>query len=162
VLVQGTDGYLYGVLYENTLPNLGSLFRISLSGQYQQLYNFTATTGEGVGASLMQHTNGLFYSSAEYGGTYGFGAIYSLDMHLAPFITLVRPAGKVGQSAQILGQGLTGTTTVNFNGKAATSFSVVNDTYMTAVVPTGAKTGPVVVTTPTSKLTSNVNFRISK
>jgi hypothetical protein len=33
---------------------------------------------------------------------------------------------------------------------------------MTAVVPTGATTGKVVVTTPTGKLTSNVRFRILK
>jgi hypothetical protein len=66
------------------------------------------------------------------------------------------------QSAQILGQGLTGATKVTFNGKAATSFSAVEDTYMTAVVPTGATTGKVVVTTPTGKLTSNVRFRILK
>jgi len=37
---------------------------------------------------------------------------------------------------------------------------VVNDTYMTAVVPSGATTGKVVVTTPSGPLTSNVNFRI--
>lgn len=33
---------------------------------------------------------------------------------------------------------------------------------MTAVVPAGATTGPVVVTTPSGALTSNVNFRIAK
>ena len=37
-----------------------------------------------------------------------------------------------------------------------------SDTYMTAVVPAGATTGPVVVTTPVGLLSSNVNFRISK
>jgi uncharacterized Zn-binding protein involved in type VI secretion len=87
--------------------------------------------------------------------------VYSLDMSLGPFIGFVRPTGKVGQTAQILGQGLTGTTSVTFNGVPAASFSVVSDTYMTAVVPSGATTGPMVVTTPTAKLTSNVNFRIS-
>jgi hypothetical protein len=37
---------------------------------------------------------------------------------------------------------------------------VKSDTFMTAVVPTGATTGKVVVTTPGGTLTSNVNFRI--
>jgi hypothetical protein len=32
--------------------------------------------------------------------------------------------------------------------------------YLTAVVPSGAATGKVVVTTPSGALTSNVNFRI--
>jgi hypothetical protein len=86
--------------------------------------------------------------------------MFSLNMGLGPFITFVQPTGKVGQAVQILGQGLKGTTSVTFNGIAATSFTVVNDTYMTAVAPTGATTGPVVVTTPSGALTSNVSFRI--
>ena len=72
------------------------------------------------------------------------------------------PTGKVGETAQILGQGLSGTTSVTFNGVAAATFAVVSDTYMTAVVPSGANTGAVVVTTPGGALTSNVSFRISK
>ena len=59
-----------------------------------------------------------------------------------------------------LGNRLLGTTTVTFNGVPATSFTVQSDTYMTAVVPSGATTGKVVVTTPGGTLTSNVNFRI--
>jgi hypothetical protein len=38
---------------------------------------------------------------------------------------------------------------------------VLTDTYMTAVVPSGATTGKVVVTTPGGALTSNVNFRVT-
>lgn len=81
-------------------------------------------------------------------------------MSLGPFVTLVRNTGGVAQAAQILGQGFTGTTAVTFNGAQATSFKVLNDTYMTAVIPSGATTGPVVVTTPSGALTSNKNFRI--
>jgi hypothetical protein len=81
-------------------------------------------------------------------------------MGLGPFITFVRPSGGVGQTAQILSQGLTGTTSVTFNGVAATSFKVFSDTYMTAIVPSGVTTGKVVVTTPGGVLTSNVSFRI--
>ena len=110
----------------------------------------------------MQDTSGEFYGTTWVGSTYNYGAIYSLDMGLGPFIKFVRPSGTVGQAAQILGQGLTGTTSVTFNGLPASSFSVVSDTYMTAVVPSGATTGPVVVTMPTGPLTSNVSFRISK
>jgi hypothetical protein len=81
-------------------------------------------------------------------------------MELGPFVAFVQPDAKVGQTAEILGQGLTGTSAVVFDGVAATEFSVVNDTYMTAFVPSGATTGPVVVTTPGGALTSNVSFRI--
>jgi hypothetical protein len=86
--------------------------------------------------------------------------VYSLDVGLGPFIALVQPQGKIGQNAQILGQGLTGATSVTFNGVPTTRFTVVGDTFMNAVVPSGATTGKVVVTTPAGALTSNVNLRI--
>jgi hypothetical protein len=81
-------------------------------------------------------------------GTHNDGFLFSVDMSLGPFVAFVYPGGRVGSTAEILGQGLTGSTSVTFNGLAATSFTVVSDTYMTAVVPAGAMTGAVVVTTP--------------
>jgi hypothetical protein len=109
--------------------------------------------------SVVQATSGKFYGT--YTSNSG-GAFYSLDAGLGPFVAFVLPSGRPPQTAQILGQGLTGATAVTFNGVAATSFKVVSDTYMTAVVPAGATTGPVVVNTLTGQLSSNVNFRISK
>jgi uncharacterized protein (TIGR03437 family) len=83
-------------------------------------------------------------------------------MSLGPFVALVRDTGRVGSTAQILGQGLIGTTSVTFNGLAANGFKVVSDTYVTAVVPFGARTGSVVVTTPSGTLTSNKNFQVTQ
>ena len=83
-----------------------------------------------------------------------------MNIGLGPFVAFVQPAGRTGSTAQILGQGLTGTTAVAFNGVPATSFHVISDTYVTAVVPSSATTGPVIVTTPGGTLTSNKNFRI--
>jgi uncharacterized repeat protein (TIGR03803 family) len=160
-LVQATDGYLYGGTTRGGANGLGTVFRIGTSGAYSQLYSFSSATGSNP-LGLMQDTNGLLYGTLAQSGTYGYGDIYSLSMGLGPFITFVRPSGKVGQAVQILGQSLTGTTGVTFNGIKATNFKVVGDTYMTAVVPSGATSGPVVVTTPTGNLTSNVRFRILK
>ncbi|MGD0165494.1 MAG: hypothetical protein ABSB39_23850 [Candidatus Sulfotelmatobacter sp.] len=86
--------------------------------------------------------------------------MYGLDMGLGPFISFVRASGRIGAPAEILGQGFRGTRSVTFNGIPATSFTVVTDTFMTAVVLTGATTGPVVVTTPSGNLTSNKNFSV--
>jgi hypothetical protein len=116
--------------------------------------------GSTVNAPLLQHTNGKFYGDTYSGGRFYQGSIFSLDMGLGPFISLVRYTGRIGQPVQILGQALTGSTAVTINGVAATSFKVVSDTYMTAVIPAGATTGPVVVTTATGTLTSNHNLRI--
>ncbi len=159
-LVQGTDGKLYGAAFNGGANEVGALYQISTAGQYKLLYSFPDRIGYGPGAALLQHTNGMFYGTTLYGGRYSEGAMYSLDMGLGPFISLVRYTGRTGQPVQILGQGLTGSTAVTVNGVAATSFKVVSDTYMTALVPIGATTGPVVVTTPTGTLTSNHNFQI--
>jgi uncharacterized repeat protein (TIGR03803 family) len=161
-LMQATDGNLYGTTALGGSSGFGTIFKISTRGSYQQLYSFTGTTGESPGPPPLQHTNGLLYGGTEFGGTYGYGVIYSLDMGLGPFITFVRANGKVGQKAQILGQGLTGTTSVTFNGLPASSFTVVSDTYMTAVVPSGATSGTVTVKTPSGTLISNKTFRVSK
>jgi multidrug resistance efflux pump len=48
---------------------------------------------------------------------------------------------------------------VTFDGVAA-AFTANSGTYVDATVPTGATTGPVVLTLPTGALTSNVNFRV--
>jgi uncharacterized repeat protein (TIGR03803 family) len=161
-LVQATDGNLYGTTSARGTGGYGTIFRISLTGKFKPLYSFTAAIGESPGPPPLQHTNGLFYGSLPFGGTYGYGAIYELNTGLGPFVTFVRPTGKVGQAAEILGQGLTGTTGVTFNGVPASSFAVRSETYMIALVPSGATTGPVVVTTPSGALTSNKAFRILK
>jgi hypothetical protein len=73
----------------------------------------------------------------------------------------VSTSGNVGKTVEILGQGFTGTTAVSFNGTAAASFTVVSSTYLTAIVPGGAKTGSVTVVTPGGTLTSNKAFRVT-
>jgi uncharacterized repeat protein (TIGR03803 family) len=160
-VILGSDSALYGSTNGGGANETGTLYRFRSDGTYERLYSFPRT-GQDMQyptGNLLQHTNGKFYGTA-YGTTYG--CIYVLDMGLPPFVTFVRAQGHVGATAEILGQALTGTTSVTFNGIPATSFSVVSDTYMTAVVPIGAMTGPVVVTTPTGTLTSNKSFRISQ
>jgi hypothetical protein len=85
---------------------------------------------------------------------------YKLDLGLKPFVSFVSGSGSVENTIEILGPGFTGTTSVSFNGTAAT-FKVISSTYLTAVVPKGATTGFVMVTTPKRKLTSNKKFRVN-
>jgi len=166
-LIQATDGKFYGAAGSNT--SSGVLFQITSIGKYKVLLNLTNTTGKYPGAnpqvSLFQHTNGTLYGDTDGGGTGKLcfcGVLYSLGMKLGPFVSFVGPLfeGKVGKTIEILGQGLTGTSNVSFHGVSAT-FAVVSDTYLTAVVPAGATTGSVIVTTPGGKLTSNKIFRVT-
>lgn len=159
-LTQATDGNLYGTTPTGGGSNDGIVYKISPAGAYTNLYSFTGSNGQSPFSPPFQDTNGILYGTTEFGGTNGYGTVYSLNMGLSPFAGLVNSAGKSGQTAQILGQGLTGTTMVTFNGVPATSVTVVSDTYLTAVVPAGATTGPVVVTTPTAIINSNKNFSV--
>jgi hypothetical protein len=61
----------------------------------------------------------------------------------------------------ITGTALTGTTKVTFDGVAASTFTVVSDTEVTATVPTGAKTGKIAVTTNGVVATSTGSFTLN-
>jgi len=161
--VEGTDGNLYGTALAGGVEGKGMVFKITPSGTLTTLYSFCAQDNCADGASpyggLFQATGGTFYGTTYYGGAYGDGTIFSLDMGLGPFVAFVRNSGKVGSNVEVLGQGFTGTTGVSFNGTPA-NFKVVSATYLTATVPNGATTGYVTVTTPGGTLQSNVMFRL--
>ena len=94
------------------------------------------------------------------GNSLGGSVFYSFNVGLKPFVKLVTWMGKAGAKAQILGQGFTGTTAVSFDGVAA-KFDNVSDTYLTATVPSGARTGSVTVTTFGGSLASDRNFLVT-
>jgi uncharacterized repeat protein (TIGR03803 family) len=148
----------------------GTLFDITPGGKLTTLLDFHGTDGSGPDSGLIQATNGSLYGTTRYGGAIregncatdggGCGTVYSLDEGLGTFVETLPMAGAVGAAITILGNNLTGSTSLTFNGKAAT-FKVVSSTEITTIVPGGATTGPVKVTTPSGTLTSNVNFRVS-
>jgi len=160
-LTLGTDGNFYGSTALGGTNNAGTLFEMNTTGKETILYNFCpkgVCNGFSPETALVQHTNGKFYGNT-VGNSLGGSVFYSLDMSLKPFVSLVNWSGKVGATAEILGQGFTGTTKVSFNGVQAT-FKVVSDTYLTATVPSGATTGFVNVQTPGGSLKSNRKFLV--
>ena len=63
-LVEGMDGFLYGVTSENGANGLGTAFKLSRSGTIQVLHNFCGTLTCSDGANpgfLMQAIDGTFY-----------------------------------------------------------------------------------------------------
>lgn len=68
------------------------------------------------------------------------GTIFHFSAGLAAFVESNPGFGSVGQKIGILGNNLTGTTSVTFNGIAAT-FKVESDSFIMATVPNGATTG---------------------
>jgi uncharacterized repeat protein (TIGR03803 family) len=170
-LVQATDGNFYGTATRGGAYGAGSIFKITPGGKLTTLYTFctqgypNCPDGSFVYAGLLQATNGNFYGTTNSGGDltcnfiYGCGTVFSLNTGLGPFVAFVRGAAKTGQSFSILGQGLTGTTTVSLNGTSA-PFTVKSDTLIVATVPSGASSGDVTVTTPSGTLKSNLPFNV--
>ena len=80
-----------------------------------------------------------------------------------PTVSGFTPAsGPVGTTVTINGANFTGATTVKFSTTAATTWSVVSDQQITARVPSGARNGPISVTTSAGTGTSSASFRVSK
>src|ERR1039458_6899824 len=168
-LIQATDGKFYGAANGPLVGRHGVLFQITSTGTYSVIHRFNLTDGSGPQVSLFPHTNGTLYGDTYEGGggtvcgnvSVGCGVLYSLSMGLGSFVSFLPPqsSGKVGKTIEFLGQGFTGTTNVSFHGGSAT-FTVVSDTYLTAVVPASGTTGFVTVTTPSGTLTSSKQFKV--
>jgi uncharacterized repeat protein (TIGR03803 family) len=92
------------------------------------------------------------------GGSASFGKFVVI-----PEVTSFTPtSGVVGTSVTITGNSFTAATKVTFGGVDATSYKVINDTQVDALVPTGAVTGPIAVTTAGGTGTSATNFTVAQ
>jgi uncharacterized repeat protein (TIGR03803 family) len=156
-LAQGTDGNFYGTVQTSSNYDCGTIYEMTPGGTLTTLHNFDYTDGCDSDSGLTQATNGTFYGTAWAGGT-GYGTVFSLSMGLAPFVQTRPTMGLVGTAVTILGNNLTGTTQVSFNGTAATHKKVVSATEITTTVPAGATTGALTVTTPSGTLSSGTFF----
>jgi len=82
VLVQGTDGYLYGTAenggeYESSA---GTIYRVSLSGNFTLLHSFDGTNDGAVPiAGLIQGVDGNFYGTTLQGGAFNEGTVFEIQ-----------------------------------------------------------------------------------
>jgi len=160
-LVLATDGNFYGTTYGGgTGGGWGVVFQMTPSGAVTALHSFRGTDGAQPYGPVIQDTSGNLYGTATNGtGGASLGTLFGVVTNLSPFVSFVSNAGRVGQSVGILGRGFSGTSSVSFNGIAAT-FVVKSGTFITATVPVGATSGPVQVSTPNGTLTSNMLFQV--
>ena len=182
-LVQGSDGNFYGTTADSITETEaywletefgGTVFKITPGGSLTTLYSFclkpyvVCADGNNPGAALVQGTDGNFYGTTAMGGVnpmdfsnQGFGTVFKLSTGIGAFVEPQPTSGPKGESVVILGNDLTGATSVSFGGTAA-RFRVVSSTEIKTNVPKGARTGEIRVTTPRGTLTSNMPFRVTE
>jgi uncharacterized repeat protein (TIGR03803 family) len=158
-LVLGTDGNFYGATEGGGPVNKGTIFQITPGGVLTNLHTFAGSDGSEPFSALTQATDGNFYGTASGGGRRDNGTDFRLSMGLGPFVQLVPPTHQVGEAISILGNNLTGATSVTFNGLPS-KFAVVSPTLIYAGIPSGGASGLVQVVTPNGTLTSNVAFQV--
>ncbi|MBO9703331.1 MAG: IPT/TIG domain-containing protein [Sporocytophaga sp.] len=94
-------------------------------------------------------------------GTAVSSANLTIVVSAAPTISSFNPtSGAVGSTVTITGTNFTGASSVKFNNVSAISFSVVSSTSITAVVPAGATTGKVTITTAGGTAVSASDFTL--
>src|SRR5438876_4585880 len=99
-LIRASDGKLYGTTRDGGNGNnctsafgdgCGTVFRIVPGGTLTTLHTFNLTDGDIVTGGLVQATNGKFYGTTWGGGANTEGTLFSEDVGLGPFITVVLP-----------------------------------------------------------------------
>jgi uncharacterized repeat protein (TIGR03803 family) len=82
-LVQGSDGSFYGTTRNGGRYNDGTVFRISPTGVYTNVYSFdidgTPTDGQNPFAGLVQGSDGNFYGTTFIGGTNSDGTVFRIS-----------------------------------------------------------------------------------
>jgi uncharacterized repeat protein (TIGR03803 family) len=164
-LVQGTDGNFYGTTSGEEDVSDGTIFEMTPGGTLTTLYTFCSqpdcSDGATPTAGMLQATNGMFYGTTSQAGSGGDGTIFGLSTGLGPFVKTQPTFANEGATIGIFGQGFNSSSVVQFGGVQATSVRVAQPTLLEAVVPAGALTGSVTVTTNGTTLTSNQPFRVS-
>ncbi len=169
-LLQVADGSFYGVNPAYGPNGTGSIYKLTSAGVFTAfLFPNPPIDGDLPSSTLIQHTNGLVYGTTPSGGGGGGGCpqvcqgtFFGVATGDVPFVSLepTQKTGNVGAKVGVFGQGFTSASVVKFGGVAAKSVTLSGATYLTAVVPTGAHTGPVTVTTGTTTRTSPQTYRV--
>jgi uncharacterized repeat protein (TIGR03803 family) len=169
-LLQVADGSFYGVNPAYGPNGNGSIYKLTSANVFTAfLLPNPGVDGQLPSSTLIQHTNGLVFGTTPGGGGGGGGCpqgcqgtFLSVATGDAPFVSLepTQRTGNVGASVGMFGQGFSSASVVKFGGVAATSMTLSGSTYLTAIVPVGAHTGTVKVTTGSTTLTSPQTYKV--
>ncbi len=188
-LLEDTNGTFYGTTYSGGAADYGTVFsvatglgpfvaattragkvaaRVTILGT--SLTDSTAVTFGGVSATFKVGTGGTSISTtvptgAETGSikvtTPGGTLTSNVTFMVTPQLQAFTPSsGAAGTQVTITGVSLTQAAAVTFGGVKA-AFTVNSDTQVTATVPSDAKTGKIVITTPGGTASSATSFTVN-
>lgn len=145
--LRGLNGSTTGTAVSLAASSAGSLFLLTDNAGYNTAPSLTALPA----AIATAGTNTAFRGIA-------FAPVAPVQ---APAIASFAPAsGPVGTTVTVTGTNFTGASALTLNGAAVTGFTVVDATTFTFVVPAGATSGPVAVTTPGGTAVSTGTFTV--
>jgi uncharacterized repeat protein (TIGR03803 family) len=98
ILLGSSDGFIYGTTTRGGAYNVGTAFKVSLSGELTSLHDFNPTLGEGASPhSLVEGNDGKFYGTTFSGGTNDKGTIFQLS-RTGEVVTLHSFSGADGEN----------------------------------------------------------------
>jgi len=77
-LVQGNDGYIYGVTSSGGDYYDGTVFKMDTNGLLTTLVSFDGTNGASPVGGIVQGSDGNFYGTTSSGGAYGGGTVFKM------------------------------------------------------------------------------------
>ncbi len=151
----GTRVYVMGTNFSGTTTEIrfnGTLAVTDAANTANTVVAGNVPTGATTGPISIKTTIGSASSTANFIVTDTKG----------PSITSFSPeSGPVGTSVVVHGTNFTGGSTVKFNGVASTAVTLTpSGLELTAVVPSGATTGPITVTNPAGAFTTSNSFTV--
>jgi uncharacterized repeat protein (TIGR03803 family) len=79
-LIQASDGYLYGIASAGGSSGLGTVFRVSVNGDFNSLFSFDDTDGSAPVAALLQAADGYLYGTTSSGsGRSSAGTVFRIS-----------------------------------------------------------------------------------
>ena len=78
-LIQASDGHLYGTTDFGGTSDLGTVFRLTLTGAFTRLYSFSGFDGDRPSGGLVQASDGYFYGTTSGNHFMGrYGTVYRI------------------------------------------------------------------------------------
>ena len=137
MMAQGQDGNIYGTTTSGGTLGAGNIFRLTPSGTFTVIYNFTGSNGDGEGpqGGLALGFDGNFYGTTYQGGTGHAGTIFKVTPSGAETVLYAFTNGNDGGFARtppvqardgnLYGISGTGTTPALYKLTPAGAFSII-------------------------------------